>query len=123
MLCGLAADAAIEATNGEHIALVIEPTAAQSDCAAYWPAHPGWNTLVSAGTRWPFHVRAADEAHALASAENIRATRALSGAANAGTDGATRPIPLPRWPFFVTWLAVVVLLWLIERRAARVEET
>lgn len=119
VLCGLAPDATVETTHGEHVALVIEHAAAQSDCAAYWPTQPGWHTLVPAGTRWPFHVRAVDEARALASAENARATRALSGAANARADTATRPIPLPRWPLFLAWLAAITLLWVIERNAAR----
>jgi hypothetical protein len=119
VLCGLAPDATIETTHGERVVLVIEHNTAQSDCAAYWPTQPGWHTLVSAGVRWPFHVRAADEARALASAENARATRALPGAENARADIATRPISLPRWPFFVAWLAAITLLWVIERRAAR----
>ncbi len=123
VLCGLAPDAAIETTNGERIALVIEQTAAQSDCAAYWPAQSGWHTLVSAGTRWPFHVRAADEARALASAENTRATRTLVGGATAQADIATRPIPLPRWPFFLAWLVAMTLLWIIERHAMRAGQT
>lgn len=122
LLCGLAPDAAIETTNGERVALVIEHDDGHSDCAAYWPAQSGWHTLVSAGIRWPFHVRAADEARALASAENARATRALVGGETAQADIATRPIPLPRWPFFLAWLAAMTLLWVIERCAARAEQ-
>ena len=119
VLCGLAPDAAIETTNGERIALVTEHSAAQSGCAAYWPTQAGWHTLVSADTRWPFYVRAADEAQALANAENARATSALVGGATAQANIATRPIPLPRWPFFLAWLAAMTLLWVIERSAAR----
>ncbi len=119
VFCGVTSDAAIEATDGERVALVIEHDTASSGCAAYWPTQPGWHTLHSAGTRWPFHVRAADEARALASATRARATRALVGGATAQADIATRPIRLPRWPFFLTWLAAMTLLWIIERRAAR----
>lgn len=119
VLCGLAADAAIETPSGERAALVIEHTAVQSACAAYWPAQSGWHTLVSGGSRWPLRVRAADEARALAGAENARATRALVGGATAPADIATRPIPRPRWPFFLAWLAAMTLLWVIERRGAR----
>jgi hypothetical protein len=119
LLCGLAPDATIETQHGEHIALLVEHGVGQSDCAAYWPTQSGWHTLVSARTRWPFHVRAADEARALASAENARATSALVGGATAQAGIATRPIPLPRWPFFLTWLAAMALLWVIERHAAR----
>ncbi|GAA0715812.1 hypothetical protein [Dokdonella soli] len=118
VLCGLAPDAMIETAHGEKVALIVERDATQRGCAAYWPAQTGWQTLVSAGAHWPFHVRAADEARALAVAESARATHALLGAANARTDIATRSIPLPRWPFFMAWLAAIMLLWLIERRAA-----
>lgn len=119
VFCGVAPDAAIEATNGERVALVVEHHVAQSACAAYWPAQPGWNTLVSAGARWPFHVRSNDEARALADAERARATRALVGGATAQAAIATRPVPLPRWPFFLAWLAAMTSSWIVERRAAR----
>jgi len=31
-----------------------------------------------------------------------------------------RVLPLPRWPFFLGWVAVTALLWWLERRS-RVE--
>jgi hypothetical protein len=44
------------------------------------------------------------------------------GAGTARADTATRPIPLPRWPSFVAGLAVIALLWLVERRIVRTEQ-
>lgn len=118
VMCGLGPDAAVEADNGERTALVVEKSPLQSGCAAYWPTQPGWHTLLAAGKRWPFHVRSADEATTLLAAGNARATRALAGAKKPSSETTTRPVPLPRWPFFAAWLAVIALLWLVERRAA-----
>ena len=117
-ICGIAADAYVATPTGRHVALLPVSDAVEHACAAYWPERPGWHVLVSDVRRWPFYVRAPGEASALALAETAGATRALIGAANTPTDVTTRPIALPRWPFFLAWLATVVLLWLFERRAA-----
>lgn len=112
--CALAADAAVEARDEARVELVVDARG----CAAYWPRTPGWHALSSAGQRWPFHVRARDEAVALAAGDIERATRALLSASSSSAVPATRSLPLPRWPFFLAWLALVALLWWFERDAA-----
>lgn len=115
VFCGVGADAAVETRTGERSELVADGRG----CAAYWPDAPGWRTLSSGGRRWPFHVRARDEAPVLAAGQTQRATRALLVAASSAAEPATRSLPLPRWPFFLAWLALVALLWWFERDASR----
>jgi len=119
-LCGIDADASVEPPRGDAVPLDVVGHAARR-CAAYWPAVAGWHALLSNGTRWPFHVRAPDEALALAAADNAAATRTLADARAAGAvAAASRDVAWPRWPFFLAWLAVVALLWTLERaRGAR----
>jgi hypothetical protein len=68
--------------------------------------------------QWPLDVQASDAASPLAVAARQRATRALLGTVAAGAD-SVRAMPLPRWPFFLAWLAATALLWMLERRSAR----
>ena len=121
ILCGIATGDLVETAQGLSVALLPDPAPAPGAaetraCAAYWPAQPGWHTLVSGGQRWPFHVRAADEAKPLAAAANQQATRALFAADGERAEVATRPMPWPRRPFFLGWLAIVALLWWLERQ-------
>jgi hypothetical protein len=87
-------------------------------CAAYWPEASGWHTLLSGGERWPFFVRARDEAVGLAAGERLSTTRALLVTPASTAALATRDQPLPRWPLFLAWLAVTAALWWLERGAA-----
>ncbi len=120
VLCGVGDRDRVEAPGGKPIALIVDPAAAHAGpaCAGYWPAEAGWHTLVSGGMRWPFYVRDAGAAAALAAGADARATRALVSGAGARAT-ATREVPLPRWPFFIGWLAVVGVLWWLERRGVR----
>jgi hypothetical protein len=75
--------------------------------------------LVDEGRRRAVHVRSRDEALALAAATDREATRALVGPREDAAQDA-RAVALPRWPFFLAWLALVAMLWLLER-ALRVD--
>ena len=123
VLCGLAEGSFVEQPDGTHAPLTIETSDQGHHCAAYWPAFDGWHTLVSADRRAAFHVVAANATPALVAARNADATRALaSNQADAASPTSTRKIPAPRWPFFLAWLGVVVVLWWLERTRARVSE-
>ena len=113
VLCGLADDAAIADESGVRTKLLVDA----DRCAAYWPQAAGWHVLLDARQRWPFHVRARDEAAGLVAMEDARATRGLLGVSTSAAAVATRDLPLPRWPFFLAWLGVVAALWWLERRA------
>jgi hypothetical protein len=119
LLCGLGGVSVMEDPAGRQVPLVIEGGRdAMPGCAAWWPAQPGWHVLVTADGRWPVPVRAVGEAPGLLRADDQAGTAALSGG---GGDGAiaSRPRPLPRWPFFLAWLAAAAALWWLERSARR----
>jgi hypothetical protein len=113
VFCGLVAGVVIEGGDDAPVALL--PDA--SGCAAYWPATAGWHTLSAGEARWLFHVRERYESPQLEAGENHRATEALVGATPPATAATTRRVPLPRWPFFLVFLAAVTALWLLERRS------
>lgn len=123
VICGLGDDAFVEQSNAKHVALPIDTDRGTTRCAAYWPSQPGWHTLVSAGTRWPFRVRDAKDGASLARARDADATRALAGRPLAESSNATRSIPAPRWPFFLGWLLATTALWWLERTRAHAVET
>jgi hypothetical protein len=75
----------------------------------------GWHVLASGGGTWPFHVRGTDEAVALHAAQTRRETQALLGTFADAAPGALHEVPLPRWPFFLAFLAAAALLWWLER--------
>ncbi|HEY6940645.1 hypothetical protein, partial [Dokdonella sp.] len=113
VFCGVPADAAVESPAGRRTPLAVVDEAGER-CAAYWPTEAGWHALIDGDRRRAFHVRAREDAIALAAAGVRDATRAL---ARPRDDAATdvRAVALPRWPFFLVWLALVAMLWLVER--------
>ncbi len=116
VLCGLADGAYVEQPDGTRASLAIE----SSGCAAFWPAHEGWHTLVSHDARASFHAAAANASPSLTAARDAQATRMLAGRAGA-SDAArsARDAPGSRWPFFAAWLVAAALLWWLERSRLR----
>ncbi len=112
--CALAGDASIEDPHGARTPLLVDA----DGCAAYWPLAAGVHRLASGNAPWPFAVRDRDEAAALARARDQRETRALLGASAADGATAVRATPLPRWPFFLAFVATVGLLWWREQATA-----
>lgn len=117
-VCGIKPGDFVENEQGERVTLLID-AALSPACAGYWPAQAGWHTLISGSSRWSFHVRAERDAPSLLRAADARATRALLGASDSSSSISVRAKPLPRWPFYLVWLAVVAALWWIERSATR----
>ena len=117
LLCAVSAGDTVLDAQGKAVELVVETSMDGLPCAAYWPAEAGWHHLLSGGRQWPFHVQPATAAAALAHADAARATRALLGTQPALADVATRARTLPRWPWFLAWLATIGGLWWLERRA------
>jgi hypothetical protein len=108
-ICGLTGSATVE--DGERTPLLI----GEDGCAGFWPRMGGWHVLASGGRTWPFHVRGTDEAVALHAAQTRRETQALLGTFADAAAGALHEVPLPRWPFFLAFLAAAALLWWLER--------
>lgn len=114
ILCGLASGAEMEDAAGRRTPLVV----GADRCAGFWPEVAGWHALVEGAVRWPFHVRALDEAPALLAGETRRATQALPTSRSGPDQAGTRERPLPRWPFLLAFLVVAALLWWLERAPA-----
>jgi len=116
VLCGLAEGAFVEQPDGTRAALAVDA----AHCAGFWPAHEGWQTLVSDDSRVSFDALAANASPALAAARSAEATRMLAGRAGAGSAASSaRAVPASRWPFFAAWLVVAALLWWLERSRPR----
>ncbi|MBN8727839.1 MAG: hypothetical protein J0H15_09070 [Xanthomonadales bacterium] len=113
LVCSLKGSAIVVDGDGNRTPLRVD----DDGCAGFWPWASGWHMLESGGETWPFHVRERDEAVALHAAETRRGTQALLGTSHEATPSASRDVPLPRWPFFLAFLAVAALLWWLERKA------
>lgn len=119
ILCGLANGASVTAPSGAMVALIVDPVSDERRCAGYWPDAAGWHTLISAGSQIPFRVRASTEAPGLARAATADATRLLAGSGGEASANETRDRRLPRWPFFLLWLALGTGIWWYEKREYR----
>lgn len=115
VFCGVNDGDAVEDMSGARTRLVAESDSSGTRCAAWWPREAGWHALVQGNARWPFDVRAADTATALARAADARATRALLGSAAQDSPQVTREIPRSRWPFYLAFLVLTAALWWLER--------
>jgi len=100
---------------------VVDPDGAESrpivglgGCAAYWPRQVGWHQVVGGS---PFYVHPADAAPSLVQAANRQAT--LDAVATSVTRGAraSQTTPGSSWPWATALLAVLGLLWWLERRS------
>lgn len=124
VLCGLAPGAALVGEDGTRLHPLPDPAA--GGCAAVWPGQAGWYR-VAAGDQEPepdaglLYVHAAGALPGVDARERRDATlRLAADAPDADVDAAgsiAPPVPGPRWPWFLLWLATVGLLWWLERRS------
>lgn len=118
-LCGAKAALSVIEPDGASRRPLVDPRATPGACAAYWPASPGWRTVVDGDRRSALYVQPADAAPSLAQADARAATQALVETAAAGPTAAERQAPGSPWPWALTLLAVLGMLWWLERRAPR----
>ena len=123
VICGLDAAYAVVAPDGTRTALV--PDRDADDCAGYWPQGPGLHVVAAdvaqdPATATPFVVRAPHTSPSLARSELAAATQALerSHAAEPQQGPRARP-PYLRAYALLAAFALLVLCWLLERRALR----
>ena len=126
-LCELGGKPRVVASDGQASALLPDPAADDSSCAAYWPQRSGWHLLLQtdaeAGERsWPFYVYATDAAAGLRAAELRDATLRLQAvpisAAGKPDDHTVPGRRGPSWPWLLAWLASAGALWWLERARA-----
>ncbi|MBA4000316.1 MAG: hypothetical protein C0461_06935 [Brevundimonas sp.] len=109
----------IDPTRAAH-SLIIDPGAGARRCAAWWPETAGWHVAVDDRDQpTPFYVHPADAASSLLRAADRQATLNMAAATpDADAHGQRRVAGSP-WPWFTALLAVLALLWWLERRRPR----
>jgi len=112
-VCGLQIGADVIDPAGTQSAMLVEPSDAA--CASWWPSSAGWNSVRDENGTWPVFVHTADEGHSLHRAETREATRQLIEPEIPAWTVATG---LPRWPWFLAWLAISAPLWWLQRKLA-----
>lgn len=119
-LCDLRLPATVLDPAGATTTLLADPAA--QGCAGFWPRVSGWHSVTSGGKAWRFHVGM--PGRAMVAAETRAAMLQLQ-ARPASPPGATNDEGArgPSWPPFAGWLLVSTLLWWLERRRTRRDET
>ncbi|PIB91864.1 hypothetical protein [Caulobacter sp. FWC2] len=114
-LCGVSGSIRVVAPDGVESRPIVDPATGPAACAAYWPRQTGWHSVSDGAT---FYVHPADAAPSLAQAANRAAT--LDAVAASATRGAraSRTTPGSSWPWAAGLLAVLGLLWWLERRSS-----
>lgn len=119
-VCGLEDQSRIIDPSGTVRRLIIDPNTGARRCAAYWPETAGWHVAVDdRDQETPFHVHPADAASSLLRAADRQATLDMAAVTpDADADGQRRIAGSP-WPWFSALLAILALLWWLERRRPR----
>lgn len=113
-LCGLDPQATVAPAGGAGRSLPIDPATGAAHCAGFWPATTGWHTLRSGKATATFFVRDSDELPGVAAHADREATRRLA-LQPPHTSEPRATAPGTRWPWFLGWLLVSVVLWWLER--------
>lgn len=117
-LCGLPANARVQASNGAVTTLIPDPAAA--GCVGLWPATSGWHLLRTSGPNnaelvSPFYVQPADRLPCVKAARDRDATLMLGRTPATASAAEGRTQPGPAWPWLLAWLLVGAGLWWFER--------
>ncbi len=96
----------------------LDPATGPAACAAYWPRRSGWHRIVDGDVEAAVYVHPADAAPSLAHSANRQATLDLAEASAGREAGAVMAAPGSPWPWAASLLAVLGLLWWLERRSA-----
>lgn len=118
-VCGLPADAMVDAPDGGRTRLHLDPASGARACAGLWPRVPGWHLLRAGEAIQRFHVQADGAAPGLRAARLHDDTARLAAAPSARRAGAGPAVSGPRWPWFLAWLALAAAGWWLERSFMR----
>lgn len=118
--CGIAEDTIVVDPTGRENRPLVDPAAGDQACAAYWPEHAGWHVARTRdGAETAFYVHANETAMALQAFEAREATRRLVATSGVRSGPAATRAYTGRgaaWPWFAALMAVLTLLWTVERR-------
>ncbi len=113
-LCGVTGPIRVVDPDGVESRPVVDPATGPAACAAYWPRQAGWRRVSDGAS---FYVHPADAAPSLARAADRQATLDAVAASVTHDARVLRRTPGSSWPWAVGLLAVLGLLWWLERRS------
>ncbi len=116
-VCGLQDEGRVIDPSGAARGLIIDPKAGGRRCAAWWPDTAGWHVAVDdRDQQTPFYVHPADAASSLLRAADRQATLDMASATPDADARTQRHVAGSPWPWFTGLLAMLALLWWLERR-------
>jgi len=113
-LCGVTGPIRVMDPDGVESRPIIDPATGPAACTADWPRQAGWHR-VSDGAA--FYVHPVDAAPSLAQAAHRQATLDAVATSVTREARAVRTAPGSSWPWAAGLLAVLGLLWWLERRS------
>ena len=102
--------------QGGKVTLQIDPASGRQRCAGYWPTAAGWHQLQQGEAAQAFYVFDPAGAASLRRQQVRQTTAQRITLGSAAPSGSPAPVPGPRWPWLLAFVAVAGLLWWLERR-------
>lgn len=115
-ICQVTDGAQVADPQGSTITLQIDPASGAQRCAGYWPTASGWHQLQQGEATQAFYVFDPAGAASLHRQQVRQTTAQRLTRGSAAPAGAPVPVPGPRWPWLLAFVAVAGLLWWLERR-------
>ncbi len=115
-ICQITDGAQVADPQGRTVTLQIDPASGTQRCAGYWPAAAGWHQLQQGESSLAFYVFDPAGAVALHRQDARQTTAHRLAQGGAASSGSPVPVPGPRWPWLLAFIAVAGLLWWLERR-------
>lgn len=112
-LCNLPAGAFALAPDGNPTPLAPDPGA--GGCSGYWPGQPGWHRIHAGRDEMGVLLLDPGQAHPM-HAQHVRIANRSLQAVSVTRKVDAPPLPGPRWPWLVAFIAATGLLWWLERR-------
>ena len=115
-ICQVTDGAQVADPQGRTNALQIDPASGTQRCAGYWPTAAGWHQLQQGEAALAFYVFDPAGAASLYRQQVQQTTAQRLTRGSAAPSGSPVPVPGPRWPWLLAFVAVAGLLWWLERR-------
>lgn len=116
-LCAVTGPVRVTDPDGVESRPRLDPATGPAACAAYWPRRSGWHRVVDGDHETAFYVHPVEAAPSLAQSANRQATLDLVETAVPRGMRSAAPAPGSPWPWAACLLAVLGLLWWLERRS------
>lgn len=111
LACGMPATAQLTDPLGHSVALIADA----SGCAPFWPVRDGWHQLnINDLPRFIYVLSEMDAGPLLRARARVATLRMVDPDVGSTINVSARA--MPRWPFFLGWVALMAGLWWLERR-------